>query len=65
MQSLGIVSVKRLLVITLGFVELPLACLHIGSMAGQEAGENSADVSTSEAANVDEPHVKKQGSHHA
>jgi hypothetical protein len=62
MQSLGIVSVKRLLVITLGFVELPLACR---SMAGQEAGENPADVSTSEAANVDEPHVKKQGSHHA
>jgi hypothetical protein len=40
----------------------------VAAMAGQEAGEKPADVSTSglpEAAKVDEPHVKKQGARHA
>jgi len=61
--------------IILAFIDIPdfltpvnRIARSVESMAGQEAGEKPADVSTSippEAAKVDEPHVKKQGTRHA
>ena len=61
--------------IILAFVDIPdfltpvnRIAKSVESMAGQEAGEKPADVSTSippEAATADEPHVKKQGARYA
>jgi multisubunit Na+/H+ antiporter MnhF subunit len=61
--------------IVLAFIDIPDFLTPVNriansmeSMAGQEAGEKPADVSTPvppEAAKVDEPHVKKQGARHA
>ena len=61
--------------IVLAFIDIPdfltpvnRIASSVATMAGQEAGEKPADVSTSgspEAAKVDEPHVKKQGARHA
>jgi multisubunit Na+/H+ antiporter MnhF subunit len=61
--------------IVLAFIDIPDFLTPVNSIAnsmqsiaGQEAGEKPADVSTlvpPEAAKVDEPHVKKQGAHHA
>ena len=61
--------------IILAFIDIPdfltpvnRIARSVESMAGQEAGEEPADASTSdppEAATADEPHVKKQGAHHA
>lgn len=61
--------------IILAFIDIPDFLTPVNriadsmeSMAGQEAGEKPADVSTSiplEAATADEPHVKKQGARHA
>jgi hypothetical protein len=61
--------------IILAFIDIPDFLTPVNSMAksmrslaGQEAGEEPTDVSTSippDAAEVDDPHVKKQGAHHA
>jgi multisubunit Na+/H+ antiporter MnhF subunit len=61
--------------IVLAFIDIPDFLTPVNriansmeSIAGQEAGEKPADVSTlvpPEAAKVDEPHVKKQGARHA
>jgi hypothetical protein len=61
--------------IILAFIDIPDFLTPVNriaksmeSLAGQEAGDKPADVSTSippEAAKVDEPYVKKQGTHHA
>jgi multisubunit Na+/H+ antiporter MnhF subunit len=61
--------------IVLAFIDIPDFLTPVNSIAnsmqsiaGQEAGEKPADVSTlvpPESAKVDEPHVKKQGAHHA
>lgn len=61
--------------IVLAFIDIPDFLTPVNSIAnsmesiaGQEAGEKPADVSTlvpPEAAKVDEPHVKKPGAHHA
>ena len=61
--------------IILAFVDIPdfltpvnRIAKSVESMAGREAGEKPADVSTSippEAATADEPHVKKQGARYA
>jgi hypothetical protein len=61
--------------IVLAFIDIPdfltpvnRIAKSVESMAGQEAGDKLADVSTStppEAAKVDEPHLKKQGARHA
>jgi len=61
--------------IVLAFIDIPDFLTPVNSIAnsmesiaGQEAGAKPADVSTlvpPEAAKVDEPHVKKQGAHHA
>ena len=61
--------------IVLAFIDIPDFLTPVNriansmeSIAGQEAGEKPVDVSTlvpPEAAKVDEPHVKKQGAHHA
>ena len=61
--------------IVLAFIDIPdfltpvnRIAKSVESMARQEAAEEPADVSTSnppEAAKVDEPHVKKQGTRHA
>ena len=61
--------------IVLAFIDIPDFLTPVNriansvvTMAGNEAGEKPAEVSTSgspEAAKVDEPHVKKQGALHA
>jgi hypothetical protein len=61
--------------IILAFIDIPdfltpvnRIARSVESMAGREAGEKPADVSTSippKAATADEPHVKKQGARHA
>jgi len=61
--------------IVLAFIDIPDFLTPVNriansmeSIAGQEAGEKPADVSTlvpPEPAKVDEPHVKKQGARHA
>ena len=61
--------------IVLAFIDIPdfltpvnRIAKSVEALAGQEAGEKPADVSTSappEAATADEPHVKKQGARHA
>jgi multisubunit Na+/H+ antiporter MnhF subunit len=61
--------------IVLAFIDIPDFLTPVNriansmeSIAGQEAGEKPADVSTlvpPEAAKVDEPQVKKQGARHA
>jgi len=61
--------------IILAFIDIPDFLTPVNSiaksmksLAAQEAGVEPADGSTSippEAAKVDEPHVKKQGAHHA
>jgi len=61
--------------IILAFIDIPDFLTPVNSiaksmksLAAQEGGVEPADVSTSippEAAKVDEPHVKKQGAHHA
>jgi len=61
--------------IVLAFIDIPDFLTPVNriaksmeSLAGQEAGEEPPDVSTSnppEAAKVDEAHVKKQGTRHA
>ena len=61
--------------IILAFIDIPDFLTPVNSIAksmksldAQEGGVEPADVSTSippEAAKVDEPHVKKQGAHHA
>ena len=61
--------------IVLAFIDIPDFLTPVNriadsmeSMAGQEAGEKPADISTSvppEAVTTDEPHMKKQGARHA
>jgi hypothetical protein len=61
--------------IILAFIDIPDFLTPVNriadsmeSVAGQKAGENPADVSTSappDAATADEPNVKKLGAHHA
>ena len=61
--------------IVLAFIDIPdfltpvnRIANSVAAMAGDEAGEKPAEVSTSgspEAAKADEPHVKKQGALHA
>lgn len=61
--------------IVLAFIDIPdfltpvnRIASSVESMAGQEAGDKPADVSTSESpevATADEPHPKKQGALHA
>lgn len=61
--------------IVLAFIDIPdfltpvnRIASSVATMAGQEAGEKPAEVSTSrppEAAKADEPRVKKQGAFHA
>jgi hypothetical protein len=61
--------------IVLAFIDIPDFLTPVNriansmeSIAGQEAGEKPADLSTlvpPEAAKVDEPQVKKQGARHA